>query len=69
MKDPILKFTGNLLDNHLEFMAQRDGSIDVEIDDPNCGDSERGFGDTLNYTLNKGEAEKLFEWLKFYLNK
>lgn len=61
-RDFTLKFAQDF-DKSAEFFWNRQGKLDIEIEDGWYGDSEQGFGAMLSIELSHAEAKKLYDWL------
>ena len=49
--------------DEIQFNAQQDGGLDVEIVEPMAGSTETGFGATASATLSRTQAIALRDWL------
>lgn len=54
-------------DKTLEVMHLQDGRVDFEIDSPWYGDSQSGYGATLNIAISKEDAQALRDFLNSIL--
>lgn len=61
--EPLLKFEDKSTEDSIEFLIQRDGTLDIEMNSPWCGDSISGFGASINFILTNEQVKELIKFL------